>query len=77
MARTRNHKWHYEETGVPFGESSDQREWHEEPDCPKCGKRTHYWEGTIDQDRMGNDIHGENYVCYECQIGTECEEKLR
>ena len=44
------------------------------PPCPKCGKKTHYWEGQIDQDIMGNDIEGWNYVCYECHIGTKPEE---
>jgi DNA-directed RNA polymerase subunit M/transcription elongation factor TFIIS len=41
--------------------------------CPKCGKRTEYWEGQIDQDRMGNDIYGYSYDCCNCKIHTACE----
>jgi hypothetical protein len=39
--------------------------------CPKCGQTTHYWEGQIDQDRMGNDIDGWSFDCWTCGIGSE------
>lgn len=39
--------------------------------CPKCGKPAEYDEGQIDQDRMGNDIYGWWFDCYQCGIGTE------
>jgi hypothetical protein len=42
--------------------------------CPKCGKQCHYWEGQIDQDRMGNDIHGWSFDCWDCGIGSEVVE---
>lgn len=42
--------------------------------CPKCGKPAEYWEGTFDQDRMGNDIQGWSYDCFHCGIGTSVEE---
>lgn len=42
--------------------------------CPKCGKRTVYWEGQIDQDVMGNDIYGYSYDCYDCEIHSAAEE---
>lgn len=42
--------------------------------CPKCGKPATYWEGTFDQDRMGNDIQGWSYDCFACGIGTGAEE---
>lgn len=38
--------------------------------CPKCGNPAQYWEGTVDQDRMGNDIQGYSYDCYDCKITT-------
>jgi len=42
--------------------------------CPKCGKPATYWEGIIDQDRMGNDIRGWSYDCFPCGITTGAEE---
>lgn len=62
--------WYNVENGDFVGTFHAEPDEHEEPTCPRCGKRTEYWEGQIDQDRMGNDIHGYNYVCYPCQIET-------
>jgi hypothetical protein len=42
--------------------------------CPLCARRTEYWEGTIDQDEMGNDIRGYSYDCYECGVHSAVEE---
>ena len=42
--------------------------------CPKCGKVATYWEGMIDQDRMGNDIQGYSYDCWNCKITTGARE---
>ncbi len=42
--------------------------------CPKCGKPSTYWEGTFDQDRMGNDIRGWSFDCFNCKITTGAEE---
>ena len=42
--------------------------------CPKCGKPAHYWEGTFEQDRMGNDVQGWSYDCFDCGITTGVEE---
>ncbi len=66
--------WHYEETGDQVCTQEVRNSECEEPNCPLCGKRTEYWEGQIDQDIMGNDIDGYNYVCYDCRIGTQVEE---
>lgn len=67
-------KWHDSETGEPYSETQEDISWDADPHCPKCGKLTHYWEGQIDQDFMGNDIDGWNHVCYECHLGTELQE---
>jgi len=66
--------WHDEETGDHVQTVEYHESFGSSPPCPKCGKKTHYWEGQIDQDFMGNDIQGWNYVCYECRIGTKAEE---
>jgi len=71
---TRHHLWSYNETGEPYGESTDNLDWNSSPICPKCGGLTEYWEGQIDQDRMGNDIHGWMWECRHCGIGTELRE---
>lgn len=42
--------------------------------CPKCGKPAEYREGTIGQDRMGNDINGRSFDCYQCHIYSQAEE---
>lgn len=34
--------------------------------CPECGQPLYWFYGQIDQDRMGNDIHGEGEICHEC-----------
>lgn len=62
--------WHYEETGEPVGDTETER-YSDTPNCPLCGKPADYWEGQIDQDFMGNDIEGWNYVCYGCMVGTD------
>lgn len=67
-------KWHNEETGEHVAETTaDTYAAREEPDCPLCGKPTVDWEGVIDQDEMGNDLHGCNWVCDLCHIGTQLE----
>ncbi len=62
--------WHYEETGVPVGDTETDL-YSDTPNCPLCGKQADYWEGTYDQDFMGNDIEGWNHVCYDCRVGTD------
>lgn len=42
--------------------------------CPKCGKPATYWEGTVIQDIMGNDISGWSWDCHDCAIGTAVQE---
>ena len=42
--------------------------------CPNDGEQMTYWEGTIDQDRQGNDIRGWNFYCPKCGHETEVEE---
>lgn len=37
----------------------------EDPICPLCGKESHYWEGMVDQDRMGNDIEACHWLCWD------------
>jgi len=34
--------------------------------CPECGTGLHAFFGQIDQDRMGNDIHGAGFICHTC-----------
>lgn len=62
--------WHYEDTGVPVGDTETER-YSDTPSCPLCGKPADYWEGTYDQDFMGNDIEGWNHCCYHCHVGTD------
>lgn len=66
--------WHYSENGDHVCTQEVRNADMEDPNCPLCGKPTEYWEGQIDQDRMGNDIDGWNYVCWACGIGTEVQE---
>lgn len=67
---TRKLIWSNEDTGVFVCESEDDKSYISDPDCPLCGEKAHYWEGQVDQDFMGNDLHGWNFCCYECGIGT-------
>ena len=43
-------------------------------ECPQCGGKCDYWEGLIDQDIMGNDIDGYNFVCPGCGWESEIKE---
>ena len=54
--------WHYSETGDHVCTQDVRNAECEEPNCPLCGKLTVYWEGTVDQDRQGNDIDACNYA---------------
>lgn len=67
------YKWHNEETGEPALDDATQYDYGEPPKCPRCGKASEYWEGTVEQDFMGNDIDACNWTCYHCKIGTELE----
>lgn len=42
--------------------------------CPKCGAVCTYWEGSIGQDRMGNDVQAWSFDCYSCHISSEINE---
>jgi hypothetical protein len=42
--------------------------------CPLCGKRTEYWEGSIEDTLLGGEIYGYSYDCYECGIHSAVEE---
>lgn len=52
------------------GSFETEANYHGDYYCPKCGKLATYWEGMIDQDRMGNDIEGCSYDCWDCHITT-------
>jgi len=47
--------------------------WVESMKCPHDGEQLTYWEGTIDQDEMGNDILGFWFTCPKCDYQTEVE----
>lgn len=69
----RTMQWHYIETGELFEETQEDIAWESDPHCPICKQVTDYWEGTVDQDRMGNDIEAGHHVCYTCKLGTQWE----
>lgn len=56
-------EWYDMEDGDPIG----AYEWGdgEDPICPKCGKKAHYWEGMVGQDEMGNDEEAYHWICFD------------
>lgn len=74
MSKQRSIEWFTLDDGDAMGPypltTNDNDDWL----CPKCGKPCEYWEGQIDQDRMGNDIRGWAFHCYDCGIGSEATE---
>lgn len=69
--------WHDAITGALLGEFPE--EWNrlrEFPNrlCPICGNECEYQEGTIDQDRQGNDIQGCWWMCLVCGCTSESQE---
>jgi hypothetical protein len=66
-------EWWTLDDGESIGKFLREGDAHGDYLCPKCNKPCNYWEGTIDQDRQGNDITGWAYHCYECGLGCEAE----
>lgn len=73
---TRMIKWHWQhdETGEAAGTSEQEYDDSSNPPCGVCGKRSKYMEGQIDQDFMGNDIHGWWFSCHPCGVSTPAVE---
>lgn len=46
----------------------------EELVCPRCGGRTTYWEGQIEEDPRGGAIYGYCHDCYPCHIHSAVKE---
>lgn len=66
--------WHDVETGDEVCVQEVRNADCEEPNCPLCGKKTEYWEGTVGHDFQGNDIDAYSYRCYDCCVSTQLED---
>lgn len=63
-----------DDDAVAVYESEQAGDDHSDPRCPKCGERSVWDEGVIDQDFMGNDIRGWWYICWGCGLSTQAIE---
>lgn len=63
-----------DETYGDYEEQYRWEEWHKTFQCPNGHGQMTYWEGTIDQDRQGNNIDGCNHYCPECGYESKLEE---
>lgn len=66
--------WVDNDEGNAYAESSQAADDTSNPRCPKCGEKSVYDEGQIDQDFMGNDIYGWWFSCYNCNLSTQAIE---
>lgn len=67
-------EWSKIDTGESIGKFPLRTNATDDYFCPTCGDPCTYNEGQIDQDIMGNDIHGWWFDCYECGISSESTE---
>jgi len=72
--RTKTWFWVDLDEGIAVADSEQARNDTSNPICPKCGERSVFEEGQIDQDFMGNDINGWWFTCFGCGIATQATE---